>query len=161
MIVFPKLQHRLRRLWLSARSLYYRLRYVVETYGSPYYVTVDGTDNSVTFSPQLVRLICRDNYGEIAGATAFSFIERGSRDVYSFAINAPVTAQCAGVSAVQYNSRHHCVGFASLCPTVNRVLYDYDLHGRRAKLYVRRTRTWLADSGRHIIVYQYLRPWKP
>jgi hypothetical protein len=155
------LQQRLRRLWLSARSLYFRLRYAVETYGSPYYVIVDGSDNSVTFSPQLIRLIRRDNYGELDGATAFSFIEHGRRDVYSFAINAPVTAQCAGVSAVQYNRRHRCVGFASLCPSVNRVLYDYNLHGQQAKLYVRRARTWLADSGKHITVYQYLRPWKP
>lgn len=148
----------LRRFAAWATEHAERLLYEWISAHSDQYVVVDGEDNSVTISPALLRRIRHDNYGELENATSFSYILCAGRDTFGFSINAPVAAACAGVSRLQHNAKYRCIGFESLCPTVNRILYDYGISERRAKLYVRR-RCLRMQGGRRLIVYQYLRPW--
>ena len=56
--------------------------------------------------------------------------------LYAFCIN-PIMEQETQLADIQYNAKHHCVGFECLVPTVNRIFYDYGLKAEtRAKLTV-------------------------
>jgi hypothetical protein len=129
---------------------------------SDYYVILDGRDNSVTLNSALIRRIRRDQGGELQGATIFSYIMPGQWDSYCFSVNAPVSQQVGGISRLQMNTKYRTIGFESLCPTVQRIIYDYRLgcgvQVPTARVYVRRRHVRMA-SGTRLIVYQYLRPW--
>jgi hypothetical protein len=50
----------------------------------------------------------------------------------------PSLDQPTHLADVQYNSKHRCIGFECLVPTVNRIFYDYGLPAdSRAKLSVK------------------------
>jgi hypothetical protein len=77
------------------------------------FVIADGADNSVTFSQQLFRHIRR-----AAG---------DDTQHYGFTID-PQLEQDTQLADIQYNSKHRCLGFESLNPTVQRILYDYGVN---------------------------------
>jgi len=120
------------------------------------YVIADATDNSVTFSKALFRLLdvmdkevapkvyvfrlcnaatepAADAAGTVTGSNAKG---AWSGTLYAFCIN-PIIEQETQLADIQYNAKHFCVGFECLVPTVNRIFYDYGLKAEtRAKLTV-------------------------
>jgi hypothetical protein len=46
---------------------------------------------------------------------------------YAFALNPPLGGQPTQLCDIQYNSKHRTIGFETLCPSVNRIFYDYGL----------------------------------
>lgn len=98
------------------------------------FVRLDPKDNSVTFSKRLCRHIGIDSLKD--KAKVFTFKEPMSGR-YGFQINADDLPDYAAQADIQYNSKHRCVGFESLVPTVNLILYDYGMpHSIEAKLRV-------------------------
>ena len=98
------------------------------------FVRLDPRDNSVTFSKRLCRHIGIDKLKD--KAKVFTFKEPISGR-YGFQINAEDLPDYAAQADIQYNSKHRCVGYESLVPTVNRILYDYGMpHDKEAKLRV-------------------------
>jgi hypothetical protein len=122
-----------------------------------YRVVVDGTDNSVTLSSELLRDISAGGAEDLERATIISFKVTDGSGTYGFAVNAPISAQCGCLSRLQYNPRYGCVGFESLSPTVNRILYDYGIAERKAQLWVMRRRIHKSGCA-PMVYYQYLRP---
>lgn len=105
--------------WLESRTLY---------------VLADPRDNSVTMSRGLYRQIRRALTDR---ADVFVFYEPDS-GCYGFMINPTIDTPTI-TNAIQYNARYKCVGFESLCPTVNRIAYDYALpHDAVSKLIVKK-----------------------
>lgn len=69
-------------------------------------------------------------------------------------INPPVSEKDTQIADIQYNDLHMTIGFESLCPTVNRIFYDYGIGAiGNAKLSVTPSRT--ADDK---IFYKIERP---
>ena len=91
-----------------------------------YYVIADPTDNSITLSKRLFHHI-KDNAAEGDAPTVFVFRipENGT---FGFMLN-PGIQQPTQLCEIQYNGKHKCVGFESLCPSVGRIFYDYGLVG--------------------------------
>ena len=77
---------------------------------------------------------------------------------YAFTLN-PDLDQPTCLADIQYNSKHRSIGFESLCPTVNRIFYDYGLSPhRKAKLSVD-IATVPAGSPAGKTIYKILRPY--
>ena len=95
------------------------------------YVIADATDNSITFSKDLFFLL---DVMEKEQAKVYIFhlanacTEDGNNayHLYAFCINPPIDQETV-LADIQYNSKYYCVGFESLCPTVNRIFYDYGI----------------------------------
>ena len=106
------------------------------------YVIADATDNSITFSKDLFRML---DVMEQDEAKVFVFHLgngnttipcRWSGKLYAFTVNYPF-AQETQQGDIQYNQKHRCIGFECLCPTVNQIFYDYGLPAMsKAKLSV-------------------------
>ena len=107
------------------------------------YVIADSTDNSVTFSRDLFRML---DVMDEAEAKVFVFRlcnapheekEGGwNGNIYAFTVNYPFSQETQ-VADIQYNPKHRCIGFECLCPTVNQIFYDYGLPAMsKAKLSV-------------------------
>lgn len=45
-------------------------------------------------------------------------------------LNPPIEAQTQ-LCSIQYNAKYKTVGFETLCPTINRILYDYGISGTK------------------------------
>lgn len=89
-----------------------------------YYVIADCFDNSITFSHKLYRHIELSSHCEDA-AKVFVF-HIPAWDTYGFTVN-PVLAPDTQLADIQYNEKYKTIGFESLCPSVNRIFYDYGL----------------------------------
>ena len=113
------------------------------------YVIVDGADNSVTLSKRLTKNM---KLMEQTQAKVFVFRIPESAS-YGFMLN-PNIEQETQLSGVQYNGKYKSIGFESLCPTVNRILYDYALPSGKHKLSVKRQRT---KDGQ--VYYQICKPY--
>lgn len=102
------------------------------------YVIADSTDNSVTFSKDLFFLLDVMNQ-DVAKVYVTQIVnyEGCNKDVvYAFCINPPIN-QDTQLADIQYNSKHRCIGFECLCPSVARICYDYGLPAmQRVKLSV-------------------------
>lgn len=91
-----------------------------------YYVIADPADNSITLSKRLFHHI-KGNAAE--GDAPVVFVFRIPEDgTFGFMLN-PCFEQPTYLCEIQYNDKHKCVGFESLCPSVGRILYDYGLNG--------------------------------
>ncbi len=111
------------------------------------WVILDPQDNSVTFSKSLFRFIEVMGLGECK-AYVFHIPKTG---MYGFTLN-PAFKTPTQLNNLQYNKKYKCAGFISLVPTVNRILYDYNLsHSSKVKLRVKVMKT----NG--IIYYQICR----
>lgn len=106
-----------------------------------FYVIADSRDNSITFSEELFQDM---NVMEQEEAKVFLFhlcnamTESGDNGghIYAFTLNPPFTQETV-LADIQYNQKYKCVGFEALCPTVNRIFYDYGLPAdSKAKLTV-------------------------
>ena len=87
------------------------------------YVDADPSDNSVTLSPLLLEFILRvTGLGE-NNVYAFRLSSRGG---YAFMLNPDISEETV-TAPIQWNSKHHCSGFACNCPSVNRIFYDYGI----------------------------------
>lgn len=92
------------------------------------HAVLDGRDNSVTLSKRLYKHIEHNlRQGKV-------FVFRAG-DEYAFTLNIP--DEPTQVSDIQYNGKYKTIGFESLCPTVNQILYDYCLPFGKHKLRVR------------------------
>lgn len=100
------------------------------------YVIVDAEDNSITLSKRLVKRMNVMGCGE---AKVFVFRISGSQD-YGFMLN-PNIEQETQLADVQFNGKYRTIGFESLCPTVNKILYDYGLPPAKYKLSVKTKHT--------------------
>ena len=137
------------KIWLLKRWRWYRHRSL--------FVILDPADNSVTLSRALFNHMDVMSL-DVAKVYVFS-VSAGyaSGNVYAFTLN-PDIDQPTCLADIQYNSKHHSIGFESLCPTVNRIFYDYGLSPhRKAKLSVD-IATVPAASPAGIIIYKILRP---
>lgn len=131
------------------------------------YVVADATDNSVTFSKALFRLLdvmdrevepkvyvfeiktAGEPAGTVAGKEESVPLHTEQGKQYGFCINPPFEQETQ-LADIQYNAKHHCVGFECLVPTVNRIFYDYGLKAEtRAKLTVVPARINGATDGCH------------
>lgn len=87
------------------------------------YIIADPADNSITLSKRLFRHI---DVMSLDKAKVYVFSIPGDTPAYAFTIN-PDFSQPTQLCDIQYNSKHRCIGFETLCPTVNRIFYDYRL----------------------------------
>lgn len=135
------------RLWLLGVWRWYRHRSL--------YVIADPADNSVTLSRALFENMDVMNQ-EQAKVFMFSVGDLIVGTGYAFTLN-PDIEQPTCLADIQYNSKHRSIGFESLCPTVNRIFYDYGLpYDRPAKLSVEpATIPW---QGKTFTYYKILRP---
>lgn len=112
------------------------------------YVIVDGNDNSVTLSKRLAKKM---RVMQLEQVKVFVFYIPNMRS-YGFMLN-PNFEQETQLADLQYNGKYRTIGFESLCPTVNRMLYDYSLPLAKCKLSVKRHKT--AEGKEY---YQMCRP---
>ena len=81
--------------------------------------------NSFDFDnvPYVKQAYERKKWAFVADYTRFKVLEE-----YAFAINVKELKNEDTVRApLQYNDRHKTVGFYAACPSVNRIVYDYNL----------------------------------
>lgn len=110
--------------WLTSILQAYR--------NSGMYVIADARDNSITFSKRLFKhmhVFEKDEANAYVFRLCNACVEEGSNlsgDIYAFIINPPFQQETQ-LGAIQYNAKHKCIGFESLCPTVNRIFYDYGI----------------------------------
>lgn len=119
------------------------------------YVILDVTDSSVTLSRALFRIISRDNTSDDP-PRVFVFYSP-AHQMYGFIIN-PEIEQPTQLADIQYNTRHRCLGFETLNPTVARILYDYQAHPVDRPVRLTVTRHYL--PGKRKIYYLINRPGK-
>lgn len=86
------------------------------------FVELDATDNSITLSRRLVKHV-KDKITEENNVYVFKVLGE-----YAFAVNVKELKNENTVRApLQYNNRYKTVGFYSACPSVNRIVFDYNL----------------------------------
>lgn len=140
------------RLWLMRVWRWYRQRYL--------YVIMDPRDNSVTLSRGLFDLMDIMNQEE-AKVFVFAINNTSTSGIvktdYAFTLN-PKLDEPTQLCDIQYNSKYRTIGFETLCPTVNRILYDYALPIHKVKLTVAPCKTCPDVDGECITYYNILRP---
>jgi len=139
------------RLWLLGVWRWYRHRSL--------YVIADPSDNSVTLSRALFDHMDVMNQEQ---AKVFMFsVGDGSAGtgIYAFTLN-PDIQQPTCLADIQYNSKHRSIGFESLCPTVNRIFYDYGIpYDHPVKLSVETATVPVGSAdGKPFTYYKILRP---
>ena len=113
------------------------------------YVIADPRDNSITLSRRLVR---RMGVMKAEQAKVFVFKTNDKYQRYAFTLN-PQLPEPTQLCDIQYNTKHRCIGFETLCPTVNKIFYDYRLPLAKAVKLSVRSRTL-----RHITYYVIIPP---
>ena len=115
------------------------------------YIIADPRDNSITLSRRLVR---RMGVMKAEQAKVFVFKTNDKYQRYAFTLN-PQLTEPTQLCDIQYNTKHRCIGFETLCPTVNKIFYDYRLPlAKAAKLSVR------IRTIRHITYYVIIPPYE-
>lgn len=101
------------------------------------YVDLDPADTSITLSKKLFQKMgVMDN--KEAKVMVFIIAQACEQPIYAFELNPPLPKGSeAPVAEVQFNTKHHCVGFETLVPTVAKILYDYMLPNHPVRLMVR------------------------
>mgnify|MGYP007012483212 CR=1 FL=1 len=141
------------RLWLMRVWRWYRHRSL--------YVIVDPADNSVTLSRGLfdhMDVINKEEAKVFVFHLCNAVTENKDRSgaLYAFTLN-PDIKQPTQLCDIQYNSKYHSIGFETLCPTVNRILYDYALPNCKTKLSVEPA-TVTDNMNIYIILSPYDKP---
>lgn len=114
------------------------------------YIIADPRDNSITLSRRLVR---RMGVMKAEQAKVFVF-KTTDKKRYAFTLN-PQLPEPTQLCDIQYNTKHRCIGFETLCPTVNKIFYDYRIPVAKAvKLSVR------ARMIRNISFYEITPPYE-
>lgn len=121
-----KLQQLIRTIWDNVRSI-------------GCYIEIDPRDNSITFSPRLVKLM---RLNELGTARAILHKIRGVDSLYHYGISInPEIPDEAFAPDVQYNVKYNTFGFEA---NVNGMLHDLCLSAEiihRARVKRRRTDT--------------------
>lgn len=91
------------------------------------YVIADPVDNSITFSKRLYKDLRVEGLEQAKVMT----VKLGKDGDYAFTINPPIEQETQ-LAEIMYNSKHKCVGYECLVPTVNRIFYDYMLPAGQA-----------------------------
>lgn len=145
------------RIWLMDVWSWYRHRSL--------YVILDATDNSVTLSNGLFDHMGVMNQ-DVAKVFVFHLCNAVSEDlkqsgaIYAFMLN-PQLEQETQLADIQYNSKYRTIGFETLCPTVNRIFYDYGLPvNGRAKLSVEPSTVVNTSQTYYIILPPHAKPIK-
>ncbi len=116
-----------------------------------YYVIADPADNSVTLSKRLFKHI--KNKAKDSSSTSVFVFAIPEHDTYGFMHDHGIE-QPTQLCDIQYNDKHKCIGFESLCPSVGSILYHYGLPAdRRVKLSVSVQKNVLGK-----IYYQFEKP---
>lgn len=106
-----------------------------------FFVVIDPSDNSVTLSKKLFAHL-RKTAGEGKEAKVFVFrVTNNKESTFAFMVN-PDISQETQLCDIQYNDKHKCVGFETLCPSVGFILYEYGLpaiHKCKLSVTVRKT----------------------
>ena len=89
---------------------------------NPLYVVADASDNSITFSSELFTLL---GGMDMKKAKVFMFYIPEEK-AYGFTLR-PKQKVKAELYDIQYNYRYKEAGFVTSIPTVNRILYDYNI----------------------------------
>lgn len=142
-------------MWLLKRWRWYRHHSL--------YVIADPADNSITLSHALFNHMDVMNLDvakvyvfQVSSAAPHCGVE------YAFTLN-PDIDQPTCLADIQYNSKHRSIGFESLCPTVNRIFYDYGLPPyKKVRLSVDVCLTYREDNMKiavPILYYKILRPY--
>lgn len=138
------------RLWLLGVWRWYRHRSL--------YVIADPADNSITLSRALFEHMDVMNK-EQAKVFVFTVSNGSPTDKsYAFTLN-PIIKQPTQLCDIQYNSKHRSIGFETLCPTVNRILYDYALPTCKTKLSVEPSTVPDASPSGNMTIYTILPPY--
>lgn len=100
------------------------------------YVDLDPADTSITLSKKLFARLDIKNQKE-AKIMVFYLCNSVRGDIYAFELNPPLPKDYeTPVPEVMYNTKHKCVGFETLVPTVAMILYDYHLPNKPIRLRV-------------------------
>ena len=105
------------------------------------FVILDPADNSVTLSRGLFDMmdVMNQEDAKVFVFSCYSIFEAVKS--YAFTLN-PKFDKPTTLCDIQYNSKYHTVGFETLCPSVNRIFYDYGLpHDSKVKLSVKVCKT--------------------
>lgn len=89
------------------------------------FVILDPNDSSVTLSRALFRHIKKESDAHDLQPKVFVFYIPETK-CYGFTIN-PNLDQTTQLADIQYNTKHRCIGFETLNPTVARILFDYNV----------------------------------
>lgn len=101
------------------------------------YVDLDPVDTSITLSKKLFQKMGVMQQKE-AKVMVFMIAQACEQPIYGFELNPPLPEDSeAPVAEIQFNTKHHCVGFETLVPTVAMILYDYLLPNKLIRLRVR------------------------
>ncbi|MEZ3589631.1 MAG: hypothetical protein K1V84_01170 [Muribaculaceae bacterium] len=114
------------------------------------FVIVDIRDNSVTLSRRLFRHMLKTSPMTDAKIFVFRVLET---DCYGFTVN-PDLGQETQLADLQYNTKHKCIGFETLNPTVAKILYGYGISGTTAPVK-------LSITIHHINTFTYYQIEKP
>ena len=99
-----------------------------------FHIVADPTDNSITFSERLFRYI-QQHATSATAAQAYVF-RIPKRNTYAFVISPETEQELWPLCNIQVSDEYHTVGFESICPTVNRICYEYGLPHKPCRLSV-------------------------
>ena len=104
---------------MNIKAIYKRIVAWVQSFRM--FAILDPRDNSVTLSKELFNHIRVFSNKPEAKVFVFSV-----GNTYGFTVN-PDIEQPTALYDIQYNSKHQCIGFESLCPSVNLMLNTFNL----------------------------------
>lgn len=93
------------------------------------FVIIDPADNSVTLSSRLFSHMRKNAKDSESQAKVFVF-KAGSS--FGFMPD-PQFEQPTQICDIQYNDKHRCIGFETLCPSVGQMLYAFGLPASRPR----------------------------
>ena len=101
------------------------------------YVDLDPADTSITLSKKLFQKMGVMEQKK-AKVMVFIVAQACEQPIYGFEMNPPLPDDSeAPIADIQLNTKHNCVGFETLVPTVAKILYDYMLPNQPVRLQVR------------------------
>ena len=103
--------------------MFKKLKYLLDRKGC--FVIADARDNSITFSKGLCTLLDVFHLDAVKVYVTSLSGQEGKKE-YAFLLNPPI-GEPTQLADIMYDTKHKCIGFESLCPTVNRIFYDYGL----------------------------------
>jgi hypothetical protein len=98
-------------------------------YTNKLYVVADPNDNSITFSKALLLHIKNNHIDKKPRIFVFRIGHNGN---YGFMVDPKLEKETV-MCDIQENAQYKCVGFESLCPTVQHIFYYYGLPADKQK----------------------------
>ena len=93
------------------------------------FVIIDPADNSVTLSSRIFSHMRKHAADSESQAKVFAF---KAGNTFGFMPD-PQLSQPTQICDIQYNDKHRCIGFESLCPSVGQMLYTFGLPAGRPR----------------------------